>query len=224
MAFLTFLVYISFLAHSSGETCGTLKARYQGSDCCHQPEEHDASYGCITEQEIQQHQSSWRSALESIGEAWRVGGCANATSVASAGIPLLYQLEGTEDRVLFKPSFTFHPHTFRNTFAETLSYFVGNCSEQDHIQGDAGFALGGTPGNTNLTTYRGWTNTTFSNFQYLVNGSFCHAAVAQGQLTVTSGWDGSVSTVDKTFVYVKSASNDGLRLVTHHSSVIVSPP
>ena len=174
---------------------------------------------CLGVADILKNQKAWADALVHIGDEWRRAGCDGALPAAVGAI------DAYAPPLLFKPTVTYDPNTFRNTRDRALSYFVGACAPV-RVGDDHGFALGFLSGDvTNQSTWAGYSRAVFHDFEYLVGGDHCHAPVAQGKLTVTSRRTGLDGTVDKTFVYAPSAG-DGLRarLVAHHSSFEVQPP
>ena len=193
--------------------------------------------GCITQAEIDASQSAWAGALESIGRAWtgndpqeNAQNCEAAKSAAEGALAAAYAYESPNvSKVLFKPTLTSGAYTFRDDRAGALSYFVGECAGKDHIKQDGGFALGysvATQGDR--STYMGFEKVRFHAMSYQIStdplSPFCHAALAQGKMTITSRLTGEAITVDKTFAYVKNPSSDGapLLLTAHHSSLEIS--
>ncbi len=101
--------------------------------------------------------------------------------------------------VLFKPTLTTAPHTFRTTRAGALAYFVGGDS---NFPNDTGFAL------------KGWTKCESKNAAIFIAGD---SASSMGNVIITDK-GGKVTTVDKTWKYVKDDAGR-LRIVVHHSSL-----
>lgn len=92
-----------------------------------------------------------------------------------------------------------------------MSYFLGSENVVDGISEDAGFAINGG---------KGWSNVVFDNHQIEVVGE---VAMAMGNYYFTSASDGSESKVEYTFAYRKN--DDGkVRIFLHHSSVPFSEP
>ena len=106
-----------------------------------------------------------------------------------------YQMGG----VLFKPTLTVNPQTFRPTRAGALAYFVGGDAA---FPKDTGFAL------------KGWTRCEVANNAIFIAGD---SATTMGKVNIT-GKDGKVTTVDKTWKFVKDDAGK-LRIVVHHSSL-----
>ena len=87
-----------------------------------------------------------------------------------------------------------------------MSYFVGHKAvEKGHLE-DAGFAINGG---------KGWSNVVFDNHQIDVSGN---VAIAMGNYFFTSAADGSKTKVEYTFGYKKNADGK-VRIFLHHSSV-----
>ncbi len=101
--------------------------------------------------------------------------------------------------VLFKPTLTVAPQTFRTTRAGALAYFVGG---DQAFPKDTGFAL------------KGWTKCEAANSGIFIAGD---SATTMGNVMIT-GKDGKVTTVDKTWKFVKDDAGK-LRIVVHHSSL-----
>ena len=101
--------------------------------------------------------------------------------------------------VLFKPTLTVSPQTFRTTRAGALAYFVGG---DPAFPGDTGFAL------------KGWRKVEIRNAGILLSGN---TASTMGNVSITDK-SGKVTTVDKTWTYMKD-DNGKLRIVLHHSSL-----
>ncbi len=101
--------------------------------------------------------------------------------------------------VLFKPTLTEVPQTFRTTREGALSYFVGG---NPAYPKDTGFAL------------KGWTKCEIANAAVFIAGD---SANTIGNVMFT-GKDGKVTTVDKSWAFVKDDAGK-LRIVVHHSSL-----
>merc|ERR1712060_401623 len=94
---------------------------------------------------------AWEAAIKAIGAAW-IGDmangkpdmdCAAALAQARGALDAAYGYEAN-GVVLFKPTVSTEPDTFRNTYAGALSYFVGECSDLGQVGSDNGFAFGYT--------------------------------------------------------------------------------
>jgi len=151
----------------------------------------------ITEKEVFNAQQGWCSALVSISEANMKGGQAQAKKVAEQVIDSAYAYDN--GGVLFKPTLTVAPQTFRSTRRGALAYFVGGDSS---FPNDSGFALGD------------WTKCDVMTDGVLLMGN---TASSMGQVTVTNK-QGQSTTVDKTWGWMKD-SQGNLRIVLHHSSL-----
>jgi len=155
----------------------------------------------ITQTEVLAAQQGWCQALLDIGAAYTKGGQPAAKALAEQVIDSAYGYQ--LGPVLFKPTLTVVPQTFRTTKAGALSYFVGGDAA---FPKDDGFAL------------KGWTRCEVSNAALFIAGD---SASSQGNVSFT-GKDGKVTTVDKTWSYVKDDAGR-LRIVVHHSSLPYAP-
>lgn len=155
----------------------------------------------ITQAEVMAAQKGWCQALLDIGAAHAQGGQPAAKALAEKVIDTAYGYQ--LGPVLFKPTLTVAPQTFRTTRAGALAYFVGS---DPAFPKDEGFAL------------KGWTRCEVSNSAVFIAGD---SASTQGNVSFT-GKDGKVTTVDKTWSYVKDDAGR-LRIVVHHSSLPYAP-
>ena len=151
----------------------------------------------ITEAEVLAAQKAWCNALVSISQTHRQQGPAAARALAERVIDSAYAYQ--MGAVLFKPTLTEAPQTFRTTRAGALAYFVGGDS---NFPKDTGFAL------------NGWTACTATNAAVFITG---HTASSMGNVMIT-GANGQVTTVDKTWKFVKDDAGT-LRIAVHHSSL-----
>lgn len=151
----------------------------------------------VTEAEVRAAQQAWCKALVDISSANDKGGQAAAKALAEQVIDSAYGYQ--MGAVLFKPTLTVNPQTFRLTRAGALAYFVG---------GDAGF-----PKDTGFAL-KGWTGCEAVNAGVFITGN---SATTLGKVNITDK-KGKVTTVDKTWQFVKD-SNGQLRIVLHHSSL-----
>eukprot|EP00928_Gymnodinium_smaydae_P068545 TRINITY_DN5171_c0_g2_i1.p1 TRINITY_DN5171_c0_g2~~TRINITY_DN5171_c0_g2_i1.p1 ORF type:complete len:187 (+),score=24.37 TRINITY_DN5171_c0_g2_i1:30-563(+) len=87
-----------------------------------------------------------------------------------------------------------------------MSYFVGHKAVKDGYSEDAGFAINGG---------KGWSDVVFDNHKIEINGN---VAIAMGNYYFTSAADGSEVKVEYTFGY-KKFDNSEVRIFLHHSSV-----
>ncbi|NDY93771.1 hypothetical protein G3A44_21510 [Ideonella sp. TBM-1] len=151
----------------------------------------------VTEAEVVAAQQAWCQALVDISTAHAQGGQAAAKALAEKVIDSAYGYQ--YGAVLFKPTLTVNPQTFRTTRAGALAYFVGGDAA---FPKDTGFAL------------KGWTQCRAVNAGVLIAGQ---TATTMGKVHIT-GKDGKVTTVDKTWQFMKDDAGR-LRIVLHHSSL-----
>jgi hypothetical protein len=151
----------------------------------------------ITEAEVFAAQRAWCKALVDISKAYDESGQAAAKALAEDVIDAAYGYQ--MGAVLFKPTLAEPPQTFRITRAGALSYFVAGDS---NFPNDTGFAL------------KGWRQCEAKNAAVFITGD---SASTMGNVIVTDK-DGQVTTVDKTWTYVKDDVGN-LRIVVHHSSL-----
>jgi len=141
--------------------------------------------------------TAWGEGLIAISKAYENGGIDAARSKANDVIDAAYGYG--LGPVLFKPTLSGGPQTFRTDKAGALSYFVGH---DDTYPQDGGFGI------------KGWRE--------------CHSETAaefiEGDVAMWMGWifcvdkDGQTTKVDKSFGYKKDADGT-LRIVLHHSSL-----
>lgn len=151
----------------------------------------------ISEAEVLSAQQGWCRALVDISAAGAAGGQPAAKALAEKVIDAAYGYQ--MGAVLFKPTLTTHPQTFRTTRAGALAYFVGGDAAYPK---DTGFAL------------KGWTRCDVDNAAVFIAGD---SATTMGKVHLT-GTGGKVTTVDKTWSFVKDDAGK-LRIVVHHSSL-----
>jgi hypothetical protein len=151
----------------------------------------------ITEAEVVAAQKGWCQALVDISDAHTKSGQAAAKALAEKVIDSAYNYKAGP--VLFKPTLTETPQTFRTTRAGALAYFVGGDTA---FPKDTGFAL------------KGWTKCESKNAAVFIDRD---SATSMGNVMIT-GKDGKVTTVDKTWQYRKDDAGK-LRIVLHHSSL-----
>ena len=151
----------------------------------------------ISEAEVLAAQRAWGDALVAISTTHDKQGQAATKALAEKVIDAAYgdQLGA----VLFKPTLTVAPQTFRTTRAGALAYFVGG---DPAFPKDTGFAL------------KGWTKVEIKNSAIFIAGD---SATTMGNVMIT-GKDGKVTTVDKSWKFVKDDAGK-LRIVLHHSSL-----
>ncbi len=151
----------------------------------------------VTEAEVTGTQRAWCDALVSISRTGETQGQAAAKALAERVIDAAYGYQ--MGAVLFKPTLTVAPQTFRTTRAGALAYFVGGDAA---FPKDTGFAL------------KGWTKCDIANSAIFIAGD---SATTMGNVSIT-GKDGKITTVDKTWKFVKDDAGK-LRIVVHHSSL-----
>jgi hypothetical protein len=151
----------------------------------------------ITEAEVLAAQGGWCQALVDISQTHERSGQAAAKALAERVIDGAYGYQ--MGAVLFKPTLTVVPQTFRTTRAGALAYFVGGDTA---FPKDTGFAL------------KGWTKCDVRNAAVFIAGD---SATTMGNVMIT-GKNGQVTTVDKTWKFVKDDAGK-LRIVVHHSSL-----
>ena len=151
----------------------------------------------ITETEVLAAQRAWGDALVAISTTHERQGAAAARWLAEQVIDGAYGYQFGP--VLFKPTLTEAPQTFRTTRAGALAYFVGGDAS---FPKDTGFAL------------KGWRKVDVTNAAIFIAGD---VATSMGNVSITDK-DGKVTTVDKTWTFLKDDSGK-LRIVVHHSSL-----
>ena len=151
----------------------------------------------ITESEVLAAQKAWGDALVSISKTYETEGKDAAKALAEKVIDEAYGYQF--GLVLFKPTLTTAPQTFRTTRASALAYFVG---DDPAFPRDKGFAL------------NGWRKVESKNIGIYISGD---TATSMGKVTLTDK-DGNVITVDKTWQFFKDDTGK-LRIIVHHSSL-----
>jgi len=151
----------------------------------------------ISEAEVLAAQKGWGDALVAISETNTKSGQPAAKALAEKVIDSAYGYN--LGPVLFKPTLTEAPQTFRTTREGALSYFVGGNSS---FPKDTGFAL------------KGWKKVEIQNAAIFLAGD---VATTMGNVVFTDK-DGKVTTVDKTWKFKKDDAGN-LRIVVHHSSL-----
>jgi hypothetical protein len=151
----------------------------------------------ITEQNVFDAQKAWCAALVDISAVNAKDGPAAAKKLAEKVIDSAYGYQlGT---VAFKPTLTVNPQTFRTTREGAVAYFVGG---DPKFPNDTGFAL------------KDWTKCEVRDAAILLLGNYANS---MGKVILTDK-NGSVTTVDKTWGWVKDDSGQ-MRIVLHHSSL-----
>jgi hypothetical protein len=151
----------------------------------------------VTETEVLAAQKAWGEALVAISTDFEKGGIEKARATASAIIDAAYGYN--LGPVLFKPTLTTSPQTFRVTRDGALAYFVGG---DPNFPQDTGFAL------------KGWRSVEVRNAGIHINGD---VAKTMGKVLITDK-AGKVTEVDKTWAFKKDDAGK-LRIVLHHSSL-----
>ncbi len=151
----------------------------------------------ITEAEVLAAQKAWGAALVKISDDFASGGLPKAKATANAVLDAAYGYN--LGPVLFKPTLTVAPQTFRTTKAGALAYFVG---DDKNFPSDTGFAL------------KGWKKVDIENAAIHINGD---VAKTMGKVMITDK-NGKVTTVDKTWAFKKDDMG-AVRIVLHHSSL-----
>jgi hypothetical protein len=151
----------------------------------------------ITEAEVLTVQKAWGDALVQISNDFASGGIVKAKATANAVLDAAYGYN--MGPVLFKPTLTVAPHTFRVTKEGALAYFVGG---NTNFPKDTGFAL------------KGWKKVEIQNAAMHINGD---VASTMGNVILTDK-DGKKTTVDKTWKFKKDDMGK-VRIVVHHSSL-----
>jgi hypothetical protein len=155
----------------------------------------------VTETEVINAQQNWCKALVNISATYAKDGQPAAKALAEKVIDAAYGYQ--YGAVLFKPTLTVNPQTFRTTRAGALSYFVGGDS---NFPKDTGFAL------------KGWTKCEVANAGIFITGN---SATTMGKVHFTNK-EGKLTSVDKTWQFVKDDAGQ-LRIVLHHSSLEYAP-
>lgn len=155
----------------------------------------------ITEADVLAAQQAWGKALVQISTDFEQGGFAKAKATAEAVLDAAYGYN--MGAVLFKPTLTVAPQTFRTTKEGALAYFVGG---NPNFPKDSGFAL------------KGWRSVNITNAGFHLHGN---TAISMGNVSITDK-AGKTTTVDKTWGYVRDDQGN-LRIVLHHSSLPYQP-
>lgn len=153
--------------------------------------------GTLTESEVLAAQKAWGEALVAISREYETGGIDKARKLASTVLDKAYAYN--LGPVLFKPTLTEAPQTFRTSKEGALAYFVGH---DPKYPSDTGFAL------------KGWRSVEIKNAALQIHGD---TANTMGNVMITDK-DGKVTTVDKTWTF-KKTDDGAVRIVLHHSSL-----
>lgn len=155
----------------------------------------------ITEADVIAAQRAWGDALVAIATDYEQGGFKKAKATAEKVLDTAYGY--SLGPVLFKPTLTKAPQTFRTTREGALAYFVGG---NPNYPSDTGFAL------------KGWRSAEIQNVAIKLSGD---VALSQGNV-ILKDKNGKVTTVDKTWGY-KRDDKGRLLIVLHHSSLPIAP-
>jgi hypothetical protein len=151
----------------------------------------------ITEPEVRAAEKAWGEALVAISRDYETGGIEKARATASAVLDTAYGYN--LGPVLFKPTLTREPQTFRLTKDGALAYFVGH---DPRYPNDTGFAL------------KHWREVEVKDVGVQINGD---VANTMGKVMMRDR-AGKVTTVDKTWVFKKDEEGV-VRIIVHHSSL-----
>ncbi|QIA63489.1 hypothetical protein GT360_08145 [Vibrio astriarenae] len=151
----------------------------------------------INEAEVLAAQENWCNALVNISRTHQEQGQEAAHDLAKEVIDSAYAYQ--MGAVLFKPTLTVNPQTFRTDSEGALSYFVGG--NANYVQ-DTGFAL------------KDWTECSVENAGVLITSD---SASTMGKVHFTNS-EGEVTSVDKTWKFVKDDEGT-VRIALHHSSL-----
>lgn len=155
----------------------------------------------ITIEDINHHQTKWCDALINISKTYQDNGLAEAKKQASQMIDEQYLI--TDGDLLFKPTLSQTPQTFRTTKEGALAYFVG---DNPDFPNDKGFAL------------KGWKKCNIENY---VVKNLGNTALVMGKTHLEDKY-GKTTNVDKTWGFVKDQAGN-LRVFLHHSSLEYQP-
>lgn len=155
----------------------------------------------VTLAQVEAAQRAWGDALLRISATKREHGAERGRAAAAEVIDQLYAFD--RGPVLFKPTLTTAPQTFRTTRAGAKAYFAG---------GDAAFP------SDNGFAFNDWRAVAIENASVHINGDM---ALSMGNVRLTNG-AGQVTTVDKTWGFQRDTQGQ-LRIVLHHSSLPFAP-
>merc|ERR1719267_173309 len=155
----------------------------------------------ISKEEVQAAQEAWANSIKEISKTYLDGGDYVAAAGEAAGE--LYGYGHTN--VLFKPTKA-ADEPFRPQASDAMSCFVGYDAVEGGYPEDAGFAINGG---------KGWSDVEFDNHEIDLNDN---VAMAMGTYYFTSADDGSKTKVEYTFGYKKNDEGK-VRIFLHHSSV-----
>jgi hypothetical protein len=156
----------------------------------------------IEQADILSSQRVWCQALLDISKAYRTGGISKARAMAVEALDAAYAYN--YGPVAFKPTLASGAQTFRPTKEGALAYFVGG---DPRFPQDTGFAL------------KPWTSCTARNQVLQTHGMI---GISMGNVDFTDS-SGKVTTVDKTWMFIKEPDGN-IRILIHHSSRPYSLP
>ncbi|WP_261833544.1 hypothetical protein [Vibrio ishigakensis] len=151
----------------------------------------------FSEAEVLAAQNNWCDALVNISSTYEAQGHEVAQALAKEVIDSAYAYQ--VGPVLFKPTLTVNPQTFRTDSEGALSYFVAG---NENYPQDSGFAL------------KNWTKCEVENAGVFITDD---SASTMGKVHFTNA-DGEVTSVDKTWKFVKDEQGT-IRIALHHSSL-----
>lgn len=151
----------------------------------------------IVQADVLAAQQAWGKALVQIATDYEKGGFTAAKATAETVIDSAYGYN--LGPVLFKPTLTTAPQTFRTTREGALSYFIGG---DPAYPTDKGFAL------------NGWRDYEIENAAIFIDGD---VALSIGKVRLKDA-KGNTTEVDKTWGYKRDEAGT-LRIVLHHSSL-----
>jgi len=160
----------------------------------------------ITKDEVIAAQKLWSDSIKEISKIYLEDGDYVAAAGEAAGKLYGYGYSN----VLFKPTKAAEVQ-FRPSASDAMSYFVGSNAVEGGYGEDAGFAINGG---------KGWSDVVFDNHQIDISGE---VAIAMGNYYFTSAADGSKTKVEYTFGYKKNFDGK-VRIFLHHSSVPFEQP
>lgn len=160
-----------------------------------------ATVAPITRDQVLAGQKAWCDALVSISTTYDSSGFDAAKKLAETVLDSAYGY--SLGPVLFKPTLTVAPQTFRTTRESALAYFVGGNTA---FASDTGFAL------------KHWRKCEIENAALFMDGN---VAISMGNVRFTDR-DGNVTVVDKTWGW-KRGTDGNFRIVLHHSSLPYKP-
>ena len=156
----------------------------------------------IEQADILSTQRVWCQALLDISKAYRTGGISQAKAKAVQVLDAAYAYN--YGPVAFKPTLASGVQTFRPTKEGALAYFVGG---DPRFPQDSGFAL------------KPWTSCTARNQVLQTHGML---GISMGNVDLTDS-SGKLTTVDKTWMFIKEPDGN-IRILIHHSSLPYSLP